>query len=654
VSAPRPTAADADAQRPFPALPGGDGLLHQVLTDIAGDVVALVRFDPPEVRYISDNVAALTGYTADQFYDDPALLLQVVHPDDRALIRQVPDGAGDTHLELRLLHRDGRPIWTEMARGVTRGEDDAPLVLAVVRDISHGRQQGAARLAADERYRQLFLSNPVPMWVYDLETLRFLAVNDAAVRRYGYSRDEFLSMQVVDIRPTEEVVLLKATLESIGSAPYTSSGWHHLAKDGTRIDVEVTSHGVDYNGRACRLVMAADVTERRRAAAERDVLERALQQAQKMESVGRLAGGIAHDFNNMLTVIAGFADLIAMDLEEADPDMAGRAREIVKATKRATELTRKLLIFSRRHPYEPRTFELDVFVRQEWSLIARLIGEHITMRTDLQGGGAHVRIDPTQLSQVVMNLVVNARDAMPDGGALAIITRHDTVDETRVARHPGSAQGRYVCLTISDTGHGMNASIREHLFEPFFTTKDGGRGTGLGLPMVYGIVRQASGFIEVQSREGAGTAMTVWLPVAEVVPEVKEDEVETATRHRGHETVLLVEDESSVRQLTSDLLRRYGYGVIEAAAPDQALALVAEGAEFDVILTDVVMPVMNGRKMVEEIARLRGPVRVLYMSGYADTGATDPADLIGRHTRFLQKPFAPKALAAKLREVLDD
>jgi two-component system, cell cycle sensor histidine kinase and response regulator CckA len=450
------------------------------------------------------------------------------------------------------------------------------------------------------------------------------------------------------------VVLLKATLESIGSAPYTSSGWHHLAKDGTRIDVEVTSHGVDYNGRACRLVMAADVTERRRAAEERDVLERALQQAQKMESVGRLAGGIAHDFNNMLTVIAGFADLIAMDLEEADPDMAGRAREIVKATKRATELTRKLLIFSRRHPYEPRTFELDVFVRQEWSLIARLIGEHITMRTDLQAGGAHVRIDPTQLSQVVMNLVVNARDAMPDGGSLTITTHADTVDETRVARNPGSAQGRYVCLRITDTGHGMDDSVREHLFEPFFTTKDGGRGTGLGLPMVYGIVRQAGGFIEVQSREGAGTSMTVWLPVAEVVPEVRENELEAATRHRGHETVLLVEDESSVRQLTHDLLRRYGYRVIEAAAPDQALALVAGGAEFDVILTDVVMPVMNGRKMVDEIARLRGQVRVLYMSGYADTGATDPADLIGRHTRFLQKPFAPKALAAKLREVLDD
>jgi CheY-like chemotaxis protein len=243
---------------------------------------------------------------------------------------------------------------------------------------------------------------------------------------------------------------------------------------------------------------------------------------------------------------------------------------------------------------------------------------------------------------------------MPDGGSLTIATHADTVDETRVARNPGSAQGRYVCLRITDTGHGMDESVREHLFEPFFTTKDGGRGTGLGLPMVYGIVRQAGGFIEVQSREGAGTSMTVWLPVAEVVPEVKENEVETATRHRGHETVLLVEDESSVRQLTCDLLRRYGYGVIEAAAPDQALALVSEGAQFDVILTDVVMPVMNGRKMVEEIARLRGPVRVLYMSGYADTGATDPADLIGRHTRFLQKPFAPKALAAKLREVLDD
>ncbi|MCC7125684.1 MAG: PAS domain S-box protein [Acidobacteria bacterium] len=648
----RHSASDRDTHRP-PPLVGGDSLLHHVLTDVAGDVVALLRFDPPEVVYVSDSVAALTGYTAEQFYANPSLFFTLVHAEDRGVFVEMPQASGEPHVEVRLVHRDGRAVWTEVARGLTTGEDGTPLVLAIFRDVSHGRQQGAARAAADLRYRQLFLSNPVPMWVYDLASLRFLAVNDAAVRRYGYSREEFLAMDVTEIRPPDQVELFKATIASVGSDAYTSSGWHHVARDGTRVDVEITSHGIDYNGRLCRVVMAYDVTERRRAAEQREALERALQQSQKMESVGRLAGGIAHDFNNMLTVIAGFADLISMDLEESDPDMADRAREIVKATKRATELTKKLLIFSRRHPYEPRTFELDVFVRQEWTLIARVIGEEIRMDTALGAPGVHVRIDPTQLSQVVMNLVVNARDAMPEGGSLTIATEAQDVDDRRLALHPGTTSGQYVCLRITDTGHGMDARVREHLFEPFFTTKEAGRGTGLGLPLVYGIVRQAGGFVEVQSQEGAGTTMAVWLPRTEKEREAPESEAEIAARQRGHETVLLVEDEASVRQLSSSLLRRYGYTVIEAAAPDQALALVANGTAFDVVVTDVVMPVMNGRRMIEEIARLRGgPVRVLYVSGYADTGAADAADLVGRYARFLQKPFTPRGLAGKLREVL--
>jgi two-component system cell cycle sensor histidine kinase/response regulator CckA len=762
---------------------------------------------------------------------------------------------------------------------------------AVQRELEQAGQRRARR-KAEEQYRFLFENGPHPMWVVDRETLAFLAVNDAALRQYGYTRGEFLAMRVTDIRPPEEIPAFLEAIPGI-AAGVERTIWKDRRKDGSIIHVEATTHPLTFDGRRAWLALAYDVTDRLRAeeamrrsekryrrlfdsntigivvadvtgrtleaneaylamvgytgeellsgrirwnemtpaeyrerdqvaveqlrrtgvapawekellrkdgsrvsvligvamleesegtviayvvdlterkraeesiqklllaveqaeniifmtdpdgkityvnpafettygfargealgqnprilksghhdeafyrnlwqtlqsgrgfraeivnrardgrtvtveeyanpvfdsegrrigfiavqhdTTQRKLLEEQLRQAQKMEAIGQLAGGVAHDFNNLLTAILGYADVLATETGP-ESSLSGSIEEIRKAGERAANLTRQLLAFSRRQLLEPKVLNLNALVENIEKMLRRLIGEDVELVTVLDPRLGHVRADAGQIEQVIMNLVVNARDAMPRGGTLTIETRDVELDETYSREHLVSGPaGSYVMLAVSDTGVGMSAETKSHMFEPFFTTKGAGRGTGLGLATVYGIVKQSNGYVWVYSELDRGTAFKIYLPRVEEGLEPAGAAATRARPSRGSETILLVEDEESVRALVRKILQSLGYDVLEAHNGEQALKIARQhpGA-IDLVVSDLVMPEMGGVDLVSRLRKLRPGIRVLYMSGYTDDAVVRQG-FLDSASAFLQKPFAPAALAEKVREVLE-
>ena len=400
------------------------------------------------------------------------------------------------------------------------------------------------------------------------------------------------------------------------------------------------------------IIVARDITERRRAEVERAELESQFRQAQKMEAVGRLAGGVAHDFNNLLTVIMGRSEFLRQQLPANDP-LLRHVDVITQGAQRAAKLTGQLLAFSRRQVLQPKVLDLNGVIGGMAEMLRRLIGENIVLVTLPAPGLGRVMADPSQVEQILMNLAVNAHDAMPSGGRLTLETSNVVNDETYVRQHMGARPGAYVMLAVTDTGTGMSAETQARLFEPFFTTKGPGKGTGLGLATVYGIVKQSGGNIWVYSEPGHGTCFKVYLPRVDEATDAAESPDAAGASPRGHETILLVEDEPDLRELALEILAMHGYVVLEAAEAGEALRL-GEGhtGRIDLLLTDVIMPGMSGRELAVQLTARRPGLRVLYMSGYT-------ADAMAKHgvlepeIMFLQKPYSPAALAHKVREVLD-
>jgi two-component system cell cycle sensor histidine kinase/response regulator CckA len=393
------------------------------------------------------------------------------------------------------------------------------------------------------------------------------------------------------------------------------------------------------------LATSRDVTDRERA----DELEEQLRQAQRLESVGRLAGGIAHDFNNLLTVISGYTEVL---LGERDPASTVELTEIAAAAHRAAILTQQLLAFSRRQVLQPRVIDVNTVVEGLMPMLTRLIGEDIDLAAGLDAALEPVLADPSQIEQVVINLAVNARDAMPNGGRLTIETSNVDLDREYVERHPEASVGRHAMVAVTDTGSGMDADTKARLFEPFFTTKPVGSGTGLGLSTVYGIVKQSGGTIWVYSEPGQGSSFKIYLPAAQqasvAVPEKKSEN----DMPSGTETILISEDEEAVRVLTARVLTSRGYSVIAAESPHEALRLIDEGERsIDLLLTDLVMPQMGGRELAEHVSERIPTIRVLFMSGYADEAVTRSGAV--DFGSFLEKPFSAIDLSSKVREVLD-
>jgi PAS domain S-box-containing protein len=501
-----------------------------------------------------------------------------------------------------------------------------------------------ALVRSETTYRSLVENSPFGIF-RSAPDGQMLAVNPALVSILGYDserelREKHMTADVY-VDPGERARLVE-DVKQRGSLS-AESVWRR--KDGKTITVRQTGRvvhdakgGVDYF-----TVIVEDITERK-------ALEAQFRQAQKMEAVGRLAGGVAHDFNNLLTAILGTADLLldTMEREQERDDV----EEIRKAAKRAAELTRQLLAFSRQQVLAPQVLDLNALVGNLDKLLRRLIGEDVELRTVLAPDLGAVQADPGQLEQVIVNLAVNSRDAMPQGGQLTIETANAELDAVYAEAHFPAQPGAYVLLAVSDTGTGMDAATRSQIFDPFFTTKELGKGTGLGLATVYGVVKQSDGYIWVYSEPGRGTSFKIYLPRVGAMPTPAQPAPPPPASLRGSETVLLVEDDEMVRALTRRLLEARGHTVLLASRGDEALELLARHpGVVDLLVTDVVMPGMSGREVAQRAATLRPGIKVLYLSGYT-------AEAIVRHgvlesgIAFLQKPFTADTLARKVREVL--
>jgi two-component system cell cycle sensor histidine kinase/response regulator CckA len=493
----------------------------------------------------------------------------------------------------------------------------------------------------DRKFRLLFEQNPQPMWVLAHDSQRFLEVNEAAVNLYGYTREEFSRMSLSDLQVREGEVHAHA------GAPQHNDEFRtgrHRTRSGRVVDVETATHVIDYGGEQAELTVIDDITGQRQ-------LEEQLRQAQKMEAVGMLAGGVAHDFNNLLTIITGYSQLILNTLSEHDPNHHS-VEQIMLASERAAALTKQLLAFSRRQVLQPKVIDLNKLMSSLGTMLRRLIGEDIDLRMILGDELGRVCADPGKVEQVIMNLVINARDAMPKGGTLTVESRNVDLDSAYAAQHIAVKTGPYVMLAVSDTGIGMDAATKQRLFEPFFTTKGSGQGTGLGLSTVFGIVKQSGGTVEVYSEPNRGTSVKVYLPRVDR-PVLGESERLHRTARPGNETILLVEDDDMVRNLVRETLRREGYTIVDADGPAEARKKSDQlKGPIHLLITDVVMPKVNGRELADQLTRKRPELKVLYMSGYTDNAILN-AGLLRRDVAFLQKPFTPAALAEKVREVLE-
>jgi PAS domain S-box-containing protein len=503
----------------------------------------------------------------------------------------------------------------------------------------------AALRTSEEQYRALFENTPYPMWVFDLDTHKLLAVNGAAIAHYGYRREEFLALRIEDLRPPEDIPELERHLATRPSGYRTTGPWRHRKKDGTIIQVETSGHEIPFAGRRAEFVVIDDVTERRR-------LEEQFRQAQKMEAVGRLAAGVAHDFNNLLTAILGTTDLMIEDVPADHPNREGLL-DIRGAAERAAVLTRQLLTFSRQQVVSPRVLRLNELITDLVKLLRRLLGEDVTIATALTPDCGPVKADPGQLEQVIVNLSVNARDAMPNGGRLMLETKNVDLDGDYPTERVTIPAGRYVMLAVTDTGTGMDAKTKARIFEPFFTTKPVGKGTGLGLATVYGVVQQSGGYIWLYTEPGHGTSFKIYLPRVDAVETAAAADASLAGALDGSETVLVAEDEEAVRQIIEKALDAHGYRVLSARDGAEALERASVYAgQIDLLVTDVVMPDMNGRELSRRLVETRPNLRTLYLSGYTDDAILHRG-VLQQGVAFLQKPFSLRMLARKVREVIE-
>ena len=586
--------------------------------------------------------------------------------DERAVVRKrliAEREIRDVELTLR---RSTGELFPVEASSVTLDVDAELCVLSVIKDVSDRKRAEqelrdvlAERTRAEEklresegRFRAFAESSRATIGVSGGQ--RFIYVNPRLAELTGYTQTELLTMEawsLVDPAFREAVGAQTEPLRRSEEMPRVYEA-PLLTKHGERRWVEAASTPLELAGKPCTLTMGLDVTERKRAEQSLRDAEVALRQTRKMEVMGRLAGGVAHDFNNLLTVIVGHSDLLMTDLSTTDPRRESVAA-IAQAADRATRLTRQLLAFSRRDVVSPRVVNANQAVTKAQQLFPHLIGENIRVEVNLDPDIANIRVDPDQLEQVLMNLAVNARDAMPDGGVLCIGTTSTTFDDAFVHAHPGAKTGAYVSVSVSDTGDGMDDDTAAQVFEPFYTTKTPSRGTGLGLATVYGIVEQCGGYITLETAPGHGATFTVSFPQVDVPADAAPKSRLITGPVRGSETVVLVEDEDLLRDLLSRGLRALGYTVLAARDGPEALAVCGGTAPIDLLLTDVVMPGMNGRELSEQLTTRYPGLPTLYMSGYADN-ILGHQGLRAVEAELLRKPFTPHDAARKIRQTLDD
>ncbi len=609
--------------------------LTQSAVSHASDAVVITEAEPleapgPRIVYVNEAFTRLTGYRPQQVLGQTMRLLEGQKTDGAALehLREAMQAHEPARLELLAYRRDLSEVWLDLAV-VPVPEPGGALThfVSLARDITERKHNDRAL----EKLAAYPVSNPNP--VLELAPDGRLAHYNPAAKTLAESLG---SATVHAILPSDIAELVRQCL---------AGGAARLSVERRAGDRTLTWWFFPLPGNESVIGYAVDITERLE-------LETQLRQVQKMEAIGRLAGGIAHDFNNLLTVINGYSTLVASRLGQDDAARQN-VEEIRKAGERASALTRQLLAFSRRQVLQPRVLDLNEIINGTASMLRRLISEDIDLVVHLDPALGRVRADASQIEQVILNLAVNARDAMPRGGKLTLETLNVEIDEAYARGHLGARPGHYVMLRVSDTGVGMDAETRARLFEPFFTTKEQGKGTGLGLATVYGIVKQSAGNIWVDSEPERGATFKILLP--RVQDEVEKAAPETAAPAppEGKETILLVEDEPVVRELCSEVLAQHGYTVLAAGDSEEARRLCeSRRGDIDLLLTDVVMPRMGGHELAQRLASLCPQMRVLLMSGYS-ADANRNGGVLDPDLAFLQKPFTPDVLARKVREVLD-
>lgn len=748
-------------------------LRYRLLADNATDVI--MRHAPDgRIVYMSPAATAILGYQPRQL--EGRYPVELCHEGDPMtmdrVLEQLLVTKGASRAEHRLRHAAGHYVWLETTGRAVRDPvwGHVTELVTVSRDIEARKEAEEALRASEEEYRVLFEANPMPMWTFDADSYKFVAVNAAAVSHYGYSRDEFLNMTIFDIRPPEDAPAVRRKVEYIRAGFKDLHGSRHRKKDGSIINVDLTVHQVKLSGRIAWLVLVKDITEATRTAtalrasnelvralfdsspvaivatdldlrvlqwngaaerlfgwtakeaigtlypmaseamwpevhrnreqalhtggftdvhvqrarkdgttaevslsvgvmrnselspngfvllaadlSERAKLEAQLRHAQKMEAVGQLAGGVAHDFNNLLTVVTGYAGLLLAELPSDDP-IHNDIEEIRGAADRAAVLTRQLLAFSRQQMLEPRVLDLNVVVEGMEQMLRRILPADIKIVTALAPSLGAINADPGQLEQVLMNLIVNARDAMPTGGTLTIETMDVRLDGTDVDVRGDAIPGDYVMFAVSDTGCGMTRAVQSRIFEPFFTTKERGKGTGLGLSTAHGIVTQSGGVLAVYSEPEFGTTFKVCLPRVALQPNSVTIAQPTAAVAHGAEVILLVEDDTPVRLTATRILERAGYTVLPAADGQEALDIHHKHASrIDLLVTDMIMPEMSGRELAARVRERDPEIAVLIMSGYTEQTSRSQS-FIGAGGLFIQKPFTPEGLRAKVRSAIN-
>jgi two-component system, cell cycle sensor histidine kinase and response regulator CckA len=602
----------------------------------------------PDRRYVEVNegFTRLTGYTPQEVIGKTSAELNLwVESAPRAATLRTLQRKGQVHEEDFQFRTKSGEIRYGQLSAVRVELNGQPFMLSITHDITNLKRAEEAVRQSEADLRSLVRDAPYGIYHVDVDG-RLLKVNPALQKMLGYeSESELLRCNMTMDVYCDPSTRLRFVNEYWDKEDFRELEARWKRKDGKIMEVRLTGRAVQQNARLAYFeVFAEDVTERRS-------LERQFLQAQKMDAIGRLAGGIAHDFNNLLAVILGHSEILREQSKQ--PKLEKSAEAINRAAERAAGLTMQLLALSRKQVIEPKIVDVNAALVEIEKMVRRIIREDIKLTMRLDRNVGRIKVDPGQLDQILMNLVVNARDAMPNGGELVLHTAGAEFDEIYVKQHLGTSTGQYVMLAVSDTGTGMDAATLSHIFEPFFTTKEKGKGTGLGLSTVYGIVKQAGGHIVPYSEAGQGTTMKIYFPRVESGEFLEGAKKLVEAIARGTEGVLVVEDETALRELARSILEDSGYSVFEASGLDQAIKIIqGNGAKISLLLTDVVMPGTGGKELAKQLTALQPGLKVMFMSGYADEVIAHNGNF-AEGTVLIQKPFTKRVLLTKIREVLD-